>query len=84
MSNLNLMSDRHDTKNEASQKLQPAFYDLESGEILVSRFADGRPAPIHMLDSLADEVMERIDINIISGFVKNGLFLTRQQAMATA
>ena len=37
--------------------LRPAFRHSETGAVYPSRFADGRPAPIHVLGGLPDEVV---------------------------
>ena len=36
---------------------RPAFLDFETQIIYPSRFADGRPAPIHVLDGLPEDVI---------------------------
>lgn len=68
---------------------RPAFYDLETGQIYPSRFADGREAPMHMLDGLpASLVLSRSEnghvsaarAGIIAGFMLNQQFYTREQA----
>lgn len=68
---------------------RPAFLDTRTDAIYVSRFADGRPAPIHLLDGLPDElVVERtasgrvsaVRAEVISGFVLGGRFYTREEA----
>ena len=72
---------------------RPAFLDFQTQVIYPSRFADGRPAPIHVLDGLPDEVI--VDraasgrvvaarASIISGFVRNGFFYTRSAAAKAA
>jgi hypothetical protein len=67
----------------------PAFYDQETGQIELSRFANGTLAPVHLIEGLPDAwVVERsmdgmikaIKQSVISGFVRGGLFYTRQQA----
>ena len=72
-----------------SQGFFPAFYDQETGEIELSRFANGTPAPVHLLEGLPDAwVVERdregitraIKQSVVAGFVRGGLFFTRQQA----
>ena len=69
----------------------PAFYDTETRTAYRSRFADGREAPIHMLDGLPDQlIVERttsgraraIRETIVSGFLRGGIFYTREQAAA--
>ena len=40
----------------------PAFYDLETGRAELSRFADGRPAPMHLLEGMPAEWVARRDL----------------------
>jgi len=70
----------------------PAFFDRETGTVYIARFTDGRPAPIHVLDGLpAKLVVERLPSgqvatvkgSIEAGFVKDGNFITREEAAAT-
>jgi hypothetical protein len=72
-----------------SSGLSPAFLDGETGRVHRSRFADGRPAPVHVLDGLPDELVlgrnsfgrvTRAKASVCSGFVRNGRFYTREQA----
>jgi hypothetical protein len=67
---------------------RPAFLESSSGKIYLSRFADGRPAPVHVLDGLPPAlVAERTPTgrvsatlrSVISGFVRGGDFYTREQ-----
>jgi hypothetical protein len=71
----------------------PAFMDFATLAIYPSRFADGRPAPFHVLDGLPDEVVaDRLPCGrvtaakatLISGFVRNGFFYTRSAAAKAA
>ena len=71
---------RDNVQDFQSGTMTPAFYDMESGNIFVSRYSDGRVAPIHIYDGLPSEIIERADINVISGFLKDGEFMTREQA----
>jgi hypothetical protein len=68
---------------------RPAFLDVATCTIYLSRFADGRPAPFHLLDSLPDSVaIDRLPsgrvvsakATVISGFERGGFFYTRQAA----
>jgi len=68
---------------------RPAFYDLETGEAHLSRFANGKEAPMHLLDGLPDELVAQRQENgrvtettpgVIAGFVLHGQFYTRDQA----
>jgi len=70
---------------------RPAFHDLASGRTALARFADGRPAPMHLLDGLPKEWLvqrdtagrvKAIKATIIAGFVREGLFYTREEAAA--
>ena len=72
---------------------RPAFFDFGTQTIYLSRFANGRPAPFHMLDGLPEEVV--VDrspsgrvicakATLISGFERNGFFYTRSAAARAA
>ena len=81
MTAMNLQTiSRNNVQDFTSGSMAPAFYDMETGNIYVSRYSDGRVAPIHIYDGLPAEIVERADINVISGFVKDGEFMTREQA----
>jgi hypothetical protein len=65
--------------------------DTQTRAVYASCFADGRPAPFHLLDGLPDEVvLERqpcgrvrsIKASVVSGFVLDGDFFTREEAAA--
>lgn len=67
----------------------PAFFDQETGDVELSRFADGALAPVHLLEGLPETwVVERdltgmikaIKQSVIAGFVRGNYFYTRQQA----
>ncbi|ANG63551.1 hypothetical protein A8C75_14430 [Marinobacterium aestuarii] len=67
----------------------PAFYDMETGAVHPSCFANGQPAPMHLLDGLPPElVLARLDSGrvtavksgIVAGFMRQGQFFTRAQA----
>jgi hypothetical protein len=75
--------------NYRSAGFVPAYRDDASGRIAESTFADGRPAPIHVLDGLpAEWVMERdqrgrvvkVIATVVAGFVRDGQFYTRAEA----
>jgi len=68
---------------------RPAFLDSQTGAIYISRFADGRPAPFHLLDGLPDELVVArscggtvvaVKASVTAGFVRDGLFHTREAA----
>ena len=74
-----------------SEGFLPAFQDLETGKVYLSRTRDGRQAPFHLLDGLDEEVvLERstegrvtaVKASVISGFVRQNRFYTRDQAAA--
>ncbi|MEA2079110.1 MAG: hypothetical protein U9P00_04500 [Pseudomonadota bacterium] len=71
------------------QGFRPVFLDQSTGITWLSRFADGRIAPLHVLDGLPDELIAARDVNghvrtardcVIAGFLRGGLFYTREQA----
>ncbi len=70
---------------------QPAFQDTATGSIYRSTFADGRPAPFHILDGLPESLVlardrhgriSRVVGSIVAGFLREGAFHTRTQAAA--
>lgn len=67
----------------------PAYQNTVTGEAVVSRFGDGRPAPVHVLDGLpeswvalrdADGSVTRTTGDVIAGFLRDGRFFTREAA----
>lgn len=67
----------------------PAYRDSDSGEVVLSRFADGTLAPVHVLEGLpADWVLARdgdgcvirVRATVEAGFVREGRFYTREAA----
>lgn len=69
--------------------LQPAFFDADTGKVYTSRYANGLRAPFHLLDGLPSEVVlarhpggkvASVKPSVISGFVREGVFFTREQA----
>jgi len=68
---------------------RPAFLDFATQTIYPSRFADGRSAPLHLLDGLPNEVVVirapsgrviAAKATLIAGFERNGFFYTRAAA----
>jgi hypothetical protein len=68
----------------------PAFYDMDTGRVEISRYQNGQPAPMHLLHGLPEcWVVERdasllptaILQSIIAGFVRDGCFYTRSEAI---
>jgi hypothetical protein len=69
----------------------PAFFDTAKGEIHLARFADGRLAPMHILEGLPKDLIRVRDAaghatatvpTIIAGFAHQQRFYTREQAAA--
>ena len=71
----------------------PAFQDLSTGRTYLSRFADGSPAPFHLLDGLPTGLLTArtskadgsplitvLKTSVIVGFVRGQRFYTRAQA----
>ncbi len=67
----------------------PAFLDCTTGQVYRSRFADGRPAPVHVLEGLPAHLlngpsgMDRAvaaGSRLLSGFLREGRFYTRAEA----
>ena len=79
------------SENNRGLAFQPAFVDRETGTVHLSRFPDGRLAPCHLLDGLPAEVVlarneqgrvMRVKASVVSGFVHEARFYTRQEAAA--
>lgn len=79
------------SEENRSAGFRPAFLDVSTSKVYESRFADGRPAPFHLLDGLPDEVVvERasggrvvaVKATIIAGFVRAARFYSRDEAAA--
>jgi hypothetical protein len=77
------------SQNNRDQGFHPAFLDTVTGQVYLSRFANGNPAPIHLLDGLPDDlVMHRsaegrvtaVKHTLVSGFLRAERFYTREQA----
>jgi len=77
------------SEENRSLGFRPAFMDAETGVVYASCFADGRPAPFHLLDGLPDEVVlarhasggvKAVKPSVVSGFVRERRFLTRDEA----
>ncbi len=75
--------------NNRSAGFFPAYQNTQTGEIVISRFADGSPAPVHVLDGLprswiltCDETgcVRQALQGIVAGFVRDGAFYTREAA----
>lgn len=71
------------------RRFEPAFRDDATGRVELSRYANGIPAPMHLLDGLPVEWILESDPQgravalkptIVAGFVRDGEFYTREQA----
>jgi hypothetical protein len=80
------------SQNNHGAGFVPAYLDLHTGRAVESRFADGRPAPVHLLDGLPaawvaerapDGRVVRARDGIVAGFLRDGRFYTREQAART-
>ena len=78
------------SEENRSLGFQPAFLDADTGRVYASRYANGLPAPFHLLDGLPDEVVltrhstgrvAAVKQSVSSGFVRDGRFFTREQAV---
>lgn len=74
---------------EADVRLRPAFRDLSSGVVFLSRFPDGRLAPMHVWDGLPESaVLHRspdgrvasLKHTVVAGFLGGERFYTREEA----
>ena len=81
------------SQENRSLGFRPAFMDQETSTVYQACFADGRPAPFHLLDGLpAEMVLTRtaqgrvasVKPTIIAGFTLNGEFYTREAAARKA
>jgi hypothetical protein len=75
------------------RRFRPAFFDFASQKLYLSRFADGRLAPIHLRDGLPEEVVVdrapsgrviAVRASLVCGFERNGVFYTRKSAARAA
>jgi hypothetical protein len=79
------------SENNRCLGFQPAFIDRETGTVYLSRFPDSRLAPCHLLDGLPAELVlarnerghvTRVNASVVSGFVHDDHFYTRDEAAA--
>jgi hypothetical protein len=72
---------------------RPAFLDSATGAVYPSRFADGRPAPVHVLDGLPqhlvtqrapDRRVRAVRDGVVAGFVRDWRFYTREEALSAS
>ena len=76
--------------NNADLGFRPGYLNQCSGECVLSRFSDGTPAPIHILDGLPESWVRARDdaghvvevvAEVVSGFVRGDRFYTRKEAI---
>ncbi len=77
------------SEHNAQACFVPAFMDLVTQKVALSRYPDGRLAPFHRLDGLPEEWITKRDFKgrvvevssaVVSGFVRLGQFFSRQEA----
>lgn len=77
------------SQNNSAVGFVPGYCDTLTGEAIISRFADGRPCPVHILDGLPLSWVALRDASgrvlsaregIVAGFILDGCFYTRAQA----
>ncbi len=75
--------------NNGTEGFCSAFMDRATGCIYLSRFANGSPAPMHLLNGLPEELVSARDAagrvtavkqTVVAGFLYAERFYTRQQA----
>ena len=77
------------SRNNRGAGFVPAYRNTETGQTVISRFSDGRPSPVHVLDGLpeawvsardASGGVRKVSMHVIAGFVRDGVFYTREAA----
>ena len=81
------------SQNNCQCGFKPAFRDSETRRIYRSCFANGHPAPLHLLDGLPDELapsrndkghIAAVRKSVEAGFLRDKCFYTRAQAARQA
>ena len=76
------------SRNSRASGFAPAFLDKKTGLIEIARLENGQPSPTHIIrwlpsswaGSLAsDGSVKSLKPGIIAGFVRDGVFFTREQ-----
>ena len=79
------------SENNRDDKFYPAFLNKRDGRVEIAKKQDGSPAPFHLIDWLPEEWATGIDTKgrvrslqpeIIAGFVREGIFFTREEVTA--
>ena len=77
------------SQNNHGSRFLPAFRDSESGRVEIARMESGEPAAMHILAGLPPEWVKgrdgkghiiAIQDSVEAGFVRDGVFYTRDQA----
>lgn len=78
------------SQRNRSDGFRPGYLNRANGQSVLSRFSDGSLAPIHVLDGLPHSWIIRRDADgrvveaspeIVSGFIRDGVFYTREEAI---
>jgi len=78
------------SQNNRSCGFVPGYLHATTGVYVISRFADGSPAPVHLLDGLPESWIEergkgghvtKTCPGIVPGFLLDGRFYTREEAL---
>lgn len=76
------------SRNNRASGFTPAFLDKKTGVIEIARLKNGQPSPTHIISWLpsswagrlaSDGSVESLKPGIIAGFVRDGVFYTREQ-----
>ena len=79
--------------NNRTQRFLPAFRDDATGRVELARFANGKPAPAHLIVGLPSEwatayaqdgSIMAVKATIVAGFVRDDQFFTREEAAAAS
>ena len=76
------------SQRNCSEGFMPAFCDMESGRTEQSRFSNGAPSPLHLLEGVPREwttdknrpgTVLAIKVTVVAGFLLDGCFYTRDE-----
>lgn len=88
MENLAFTGTRGISENNSGSGYLPAFRDSRTGNIEIARTRTGTPASFHMIEWLPrtwaqtfspSGTIQSLRPEIVSGFVRNGIFYTREE-----
>ena len=78
------------SRNNHDAGFRPAYRNIRTGQTVISCFANGEPAPVHVLEGLPDDWVvargpdggvTRVCATVIAGFVRDGRFFSREAAV---